>query len=1056
LRLEGCDYLILTASNDSQAAFYRKQLEIRRQFGLLAGVDKTLVIPDVDGRRIGSGGSTLCCILAVLRRELGDKPFSDGQDLWEKAFRDKRVLIIHAGGDSKRLAIYSSCGKLFTPIPGQWDSPIPLTLFDKQLYQYLKLFGDECHCGQFIMTSGDVLLRFKTEPVKCRSKAVTGFCCPASSDQASRHGVFCLDAENKVRCYLQKPSLQQQKEYHALNSYHQAMLDIGIMAFDGAAASEMVKAFGLRYNQDGNVLFEGGMAKAIIERGLDFYRELCCVFGSETTKQMHRESAWNSGSTWPEELLGELFDKVRTIDFHAKPLAHCDFLDFGAINQIMNSGYSLVQENIQTIRISDCLSINNSISKKGAITGSPAWVEGCSIDAALKLEGNNIVTGVELKEDIELGMGQCLDVVAGRDEQGKAGFFVRCYGFHDDFKSNCSQHPKYCGIPIDDWLAAIQVSQEDVWDSSIDRNHRSLFNARLFAFIEDSRQAKNFLWMFTPGQADSAHVAQWKSLRRFSHEQIAFLTDTDRFLKKRLLNRVDELTDRVWFLFRPESALSDIELSYILSHGNHSIKFIQNAISLAYSCSRLESANREDVLVSSRILHSLGSALEQADWPEDQIGRLQSELKGALSPECAGWLQRLGISLSGDLSAGQWAATIQDSAFTLHSTAILETNSRRDLKPRSCLRADEIVWARAPARLDIAGGWTDTPPYALEWGGAVLNAAVNLNGQPPIQAYLRVTNEPVIKIGSIDLGLQVVIRSMEELSNYADVTSGFSLAKAALLQEAFWPEHFAGFADKAFERMLEAFGGGIELTTLAAIPKGSGLGTSSIMGAVIVAAINRAMGRELSNTELFNSVLKLEQILTTGGGWQDQIGGVLEGVKLILAEPGIVPNPSMQYLRKDLIDPMLNHGCTLLYYTGITRLAKNILQEIVGKYLNRDRYAMNTLKQIRQAALDGAAIMGKMDYVQFGRLLGKSWCLNKSLDPNSSNDRVEALFERISPHVYGAKLLGAGGGGFVLMACKSPHDARIIREELTSKPSESNARFFDYEISTQGLVVTVC
>ena len=117
---------------------------------------------------------------------------------------------------------------------------------------------------------------------------------------------------------------------------------------------------------------------------------------------------------------------------------------------------------------------------------------------------------------------------------------------------------------------------------------------------------------------------------------------------------------------------------------------------------------------------------------------------------------------------------------------------------------------------------------------------------------------------------------------------------------------------------------------------------------------------------------------------------------------------------------------------------------------------MGILKQIRRAALDGAEIIGKMDYARFGYLLEKSWHLNKSLDPNSSNHKVEALFERISPYIYGAKLLGAGGGGFVLMACKSQEDAKRLRRDLTDNPCELNARFFDYSVSPDGLVVTVC
>ena len=78
--------------------------------------------------------------------------------------------------------------------------------------------------------------------------------------------------------------------------------------------------------------------------------------------------------------------------------------------------------------------------------------------------------------------------------------------------------------------------------------------------------------------------------------------------------------------------------------------------------------------------------------------------------------------------------------------------------PRNALRKDETVWGRAPARLELGGGWTDTPPYTLEFGGEVLNTAINLNGQAPIHCYGRVIDEPVIRIFSIDTGLHVEIR----------------------------------------------------------------------------------------------------------------------------------------------------------------------------------------------------------------------------------------------------------------------------------------------------------
>jgi galactokinase/mevalonate kinase-like predicted kinase len=227
------------------------------------------------------------------------------------------------------------------------------------------------------------------------------------------------------------------------------------------------------------------------------------------------------------------------------------------------------------------------------------------------------------------------------------------------------------------------------------------------------------------------------------------------------------------------------------------------------------------------------------------------------------------------------------------------------------------------------------------------------------------------------------------------------------------------------------------------------------MGAVILAAIQRVMGRELSRRQLFHRVLRLEQALTTGGGWQDQIGGAVGGVKMIVTEAGFVPDARIHYVLPDILDPKTNGGRSLLYYTGVTRLAKNILQQVVGGYLNRKRATMATLKQIHTIAEEVADALVRKDIATFGHLLNVAWQLNKQLDPNSSNDEIELLFEQARPFIYGAKLLGAGGGGFMLMICKTAKDTQSVREMLEAEPPNERARFFDFNVSNEGLTVTV-
>ena len=136
------------------------------------------------------------------------------------------------------------------------------------------------------------------------------------------------------------------------------------------------------------------------------------------------------------------------------------------------------------------------------------------------------------------------------------------------------------------------------------------------------------------------------------------------------------------------------------------------------------------------------------------------------------------------------------------------------------------------------------------------------------------------------------------------------------------------------------------------------------------------------------------------------------------------------------------------------RLVLNV--DLVRRYLGRDRVAMATLKQLRDIVPHVADAMARKDLPAFGKLVDEVWRLNKQLDPGSTNEAIEVLLERVRPYVHGAKLLGAGGGGFLLMVCKSPQDAAAVRRMLEAEPPNERARFFEFDVSREGLVVTVC
>ena len=127
-------------------------------------------------------------------------------------------------------------------------------------------------------------------------------------------------------------------------------------------------------------------------------------------------------------------------------------------------------------------------------------------------------------------------------------------------------------------------------------------------------------------------------------------------------------------------------------------------------------------------------------------------------------------------------------------------------------------------------------------------------------------------------------------------------------------------------QLQERHGCGFELHTWSHLPHGSGLGTSSILAGVTCAAVLRILGRNHDNKTLVHLVIHVEQMLTSGGGWQDQVGGLLPGVKMTTSAPEIpiMVKPKQLNLSNDTLCKVVHH--TVLIYTGRTRLAKYILQ----------------------------------------------------------------------------------------------------------------------------------
>ncbi len=251
---------------------------------------------------------------------------------------------------------------------------------------------------------------------------------------------------------------------------------------------------------------------------------------------------------------------------------------------------------------------------------------------------------------------------------------------------------------------------------------------------------------------------------------------------------------------------------------------------------------------------------------------------------------------------------------------------------------------------------------------------------------------------------------------------------------------------------MQAQGGGIEIRTEVDLPLGSGLGTSSILGATMLRALSDMAGIHLDQAALSDQVMRLEQLMTTGGGWQDQAGGIFPGAKLVTTGPGLRQRLRVQPLewaaarRQEFLDRFV------LCYTGIRRVAKDLLSQVVGSYLAREASTLQVLHSIKTLAVEMSYAMAEGEWVHLGELLDRHWRLNQVLDPHTTNSPIETLLDEARPYLAGAKLAGAGGGGFLMLLAGSPEQAADLRTIYRQK-EKSQERLHSFSVAPEGLIV---
>lgn len=918
---------------------------------------------DPVGAKLGSGGGT-----AWLLDEC-HKQFSPGQSFTQWLGKEKRILL-HAGGQSRRLPAYAPSGKILTPIPVfRWERGQHLNqnLLSLQLPLYEKIMHEAPSSLHTLIASGDVYIRSESPLQPIPEADVVCYGLWVDSSLATRHGVFVLDRKQpgQLDYMLQKPTLTELEE---LTKTHVYLMDIGIWLLSDKAIELLRKRS-----------YKTGSPQP------DYY-------------DLYSDFGLSLGST--PRICDE---ELNQLSVAIIPLKDGEFYHYGTSRELISSTLAIQnkvhdQQRImhRKVKPHPAIFVQNAITEvKLEPSNENLWIENSHINKNWKLGKNQIITGIPANQwQITIPNEVCIDVAPIGENQ----WVARPYGMNDAFRGKLDdENTTFTGISFTNWLQQRDIQLTD----NLFKQTKDIQSADIFPVVNSVEELGIVLrWMTSEPQLTEGKTI-WLSAKRLSADEIS-----DAANLARLYHQRKEFCRNNW-----EVLATNYEKSvfYQLDLANAAEEYCRLGLSLPEV---LPSTASTMLQIHNRMLRSRILKLNKKDHKAEE-----------------------------------------NAAFDLLREGLLEEISNRKSQPILNVYSDQIVWGRSPVRIDIAGGWTDTPPYSLYCGGNVVNLAIELNGQPPLQVYIKLSKENQITLRSIDMGAVEVVKTYEELRDFKKVGSPFSIPKAALSLAGFLPD-FSSASYPTLEACLKAFGGGIEVTLLAAIPAGSGLGTSSILASTVLGAVNDFCGLAWDKNEICQRTLLLEQLLTTGGGWQDQYGGVFHGIKLLQSESGFSQSPQLRWLPDYLFTNPEYKACHLLYYTGITRTAKGILADIVsGMFLNSSSH-LNLLASMKAHALDMSEAILKGNFEHLGKLVGKSWVQNKALDSGTNPPAVEAIIDRIKDYTLGYKLPGAGGGGYLYMVAKDPQAAVRIREELTANPPNSCARFVDMTLSHEGLQIS--
>ena len=695
----------MTASNEAQATAYRNQIENRLEKGLLPEETTYAVLPDPEGKRVGSGGATF----QVMRYIAEQEPER------ENPFKNRRILVIHSGGDSKRVPQYSAIGKLFSPVPRELPDGRSSTLFDEFI---VGMSGVPSRIQEgMLVLSGDVLLLFNPLQIDAQFDGAAAISIKEPVATGKNHGVFLNDGHDYVKCFLHKQTEERLREMGAVNNAGNVDLDTGAVLFGSALLQALFRLISTGGKVDEKKFRQFCNEKARISFYGDFLYPLA---NDSTLEDFYKEAAEGQLNEALHECRTQIWNAIHHFSMKLLCLSPAEFIHFGTTRELR----SLVTKDVQDYEFLDWkMQVNSAVQKEGfaahnayvgsrAKIGKEAYLENCYILGNSEVGDGTVLSHVRImdRKIPEQIVMHGIELTGGKK-------VIRIYGVPDNPKGKYPGEVSFLGTTLNQFMAQNKVTKEELWKGE----ETYLWFADLYPVCDDWEDALDMaeiIYKMAHGTATKEEISRWRETERmslyssFNAADIEASCDQERFLENRILARC--------FIRKLEQGMYYAEALKI---------FGKRGISKEIFKLLMEDAVEADFSLKIRIYHAVSCYMKKTRTIYDDLHY------DALENDCFG--------------------TIQEAIYEEAEKKLPDSAGYRIVK-------DQVDIA-LPVRVNWGGGWTDTPPHCNEKGGVVLNAAMKLRGIYPVQITVKRLDELHVEFESKDIGVYTTVDSAAEI-----------------------------------------------------------------------------------------------------------------------------------------------------------------------------------------------------------------------------------------------------------------------------------------------------